>query len=167
MRYIRLSIPPVALLLLLAAAVTGCGGGSDKSADAPTVPHDHFVRDLSASEARKIGGTYGLSGQWTLVIGNGVYTLAGPAQPFGGSALIRGKAITFGPPSLPQAQQQKLSESQRKRLELTLQAGQAPCGPAVGEYRFTNTSKTTTTFKVLKDECKPRRVALSRPWTRR
>src|SRR3954468_1147400 len=128
MRYIGLSISSVASVLLLAAAATGCGGGSEKSADAPSVPHDHFVRQLNTAEARQIGATYGVSGQWTLVIGNGVYTLSGPAQPFGGSALIRGKAITFGPPSLPQGQQQKdLSESQRKRIELTLQASRAPC----------------------------------------
>jgi hypothetical protein len=167
MRYIRLSIPPVALLfLLLAAAVTGCGG-SDNSAEAPSVPHDHFVRDLSASEARQIGGTYGVSGQWTLVIGNGVYTLAGPAQPFGGSALIRGKVITFGPPSLPQTQQKDLSESQRKRIELTLQANRAPCGAAVGSYRFSNVTKTRTVFKPVKDDCKARRVAVSHAWDRR
>jgi hypothetical protein len=67
---------------------------------------------------------------------------------------------------LPQTQDQKLSDSQRKRIEQAFRGTRAPCGSAVGDYRFSNKGKTTT-FKLLKDDCKARRVAMSHPWTRR
>src|SRR4051812_16247760 len=89
------------VLFLAAAAAAGCGGsniGGGTDTGAPAVPQDRFTRQLSAAEARQIGGAYGVAGSWNLTIGNGVYSLGAPSQPFGGSTtIIRGR-ISFRPP---------------------------------------------------------------------
>jgi hypothetical protein len=167
MPQIRTSL--VILVLLVApAAAAGCGGsniGGGTDTEAPAVPKDRFTRQVSAAEAKQMGAPYGAPGAWNLTIGNGVYTLGGPSQTFGGSTKVSSGGISFGPPAIPQLNRPGLSDAQRALIKNSLRTTLAPCGTAVGNYRHSEHGRTEA-FKAVKDACTARRVALSGAWTR-
>jgi hypothetical protein len=166
MRRIRLPIPAFALLIPVAAGLgAGCDGSDDTTEVGPTEQSTRYTRELSASEAQAVGRPFGVAGKWTLTTGGAVYTLSSSRQGFGGSLQVSGNRMTFGPPTPPQPNQPGLSAARRKRIEALLEGQLAPCGRAVGSYR-TSLQGNVLTFNRVKDACRARRVALSKPWQR-
>lgn len=169
------------------AAKPADGDGEEKRPKRPT--HAGLFRaEVSAADARRIGGSYGRRGRWTLILGKASYNISSTSKLLSGTLDVSGRRMTYAgiaKARVPQVQMScerkfssKLPAEQRKKLERAFREAcrkrgnqptatdlAGPCGRAKGRYRW-SIQGGELTLEPVEDPCKSRRILLSRSWTR-
>ena len=105
------------------------------------------TRTVGEEEAKRIGGGFGASGSWKLVLGTVNYNLQSRRRLMVGSIRVSGDRMVFGP-----------SGKAVKRTKTN------PCGASRGVYRWSMRGRKLT-FKKVRDGCSARAALTGGPWT--